>query len=61
MSNKPTNPEFQYEVILSEDPDTGELILPIPPQLMAEMGWVEGDTLDFDQDDRGRWVIRKIQ
>ena len=58
MSN-PTAPEFSYEVITQEDPQTGELILPIPPELMREMGWVEGDELKFDQDDQGRWIISK--
>lgn len=57
MTNK--TPEFQFEVILQEDPETGELILPIPPELMRQMGWVEGDNLDFNQDDKGRWVISK--
>ena len=56
---RPTAPEFTYEVILQEDPETGELMLPIPPELMREMGWTEGDELDFNQDDRGRWVISK--
>jgi hypothetical protein len=58
MSNN-TTPEFTYEVITQEDPETGELILPIPPELMKQMGWSEGDTLDFDQDDQGRWIISK--
>ena len=57
MTNK--SPEFNYEVILSEDPDTGELILPIPPELMQQMNWVEGDELSFDQDEQGRWIISK--
>jgi hypothetical protein len=52
-------PEFNYEVITQSDPETGELILPIPPELMKEMGWTEGDELSFDLDDRGRWVISK--
>jgi hypothetical protein len=56
---RPTAPEFTYEVITQEDPETGELILPIPKQLMEEMGWKEGDELSFDQDDQGRWVISK--
>jgi hypothetical protein len=59
MSNKSTVPEFQFEVITHEDPETGDLILPIPPELMKQMGWVEGDTLDFNQDVNGRWVISK--
>lgn len=58
MSNN-TTPEFTYEVITQEDPETGELILPIPPELMKQMGWREGDSLDFDQDDQGRWIISK--
>lgn len=55
----PTTPEFTYEVLLQEDPETGELILPIPPELMKQMGWREGDDLSFDQDDQGRWIISK--
>ncbi len=57
MTNK--TPEFRFEVILQEDPETGDLILPIPSELMSQMGWVEGDNLDFNQDDKGRWVISK--
>jgi hypothetical protein len=58
---KPTAPEFTYEVITQEDPETGDLLLPLPPELLREMGWVEGDTLDLDVDDLGRWVIQKKQ
>lgn len=58
MTNK--SPEFNYEVILTEDPETGDLILPIPPELMRQMGWREGDNLDFNQDDQGRWIISKV-
>jgi len=57
MSTK--TPEFTYEVITQEDPETGDLILPMPPELLREMGWVEGDELRFDLDDQGRWVISK--
>ena len=57
--NKPTEPEFRFEVITQEDPETGELILPIPPELMNQMGWKEGDELNFDLDDQDRWVISK--
>ncbi len=58
MSN---SPEFNYEVIVQEDPETGELILPLPPELLREMGWVEGDELKFDLDSQGRWIISKNQ
>ena len=34
-------------VTLVEDEDTGDLILPIGDELMAEVGWEVGDTLDW--------------
>ena len=33
----------KYIVSLEEDPKTGELILPIPDELLIEMGWSEGE------------------
>jgi hypothetical protein len=52
-------PEFNFEVVTQEDPETGELILPIPAELLREMGWSAGDELSFDLDDKGRWIISK--
>jgi hypothetical protein len=48
-----------YEVIVQEDPENGELLIPLPPELMTQMGWKEGDTFDFNQDDEGRIIIMK--
>jgi len=39
----------KYTVIVEQDPDTGELILPIPDKLLAEMGWNEGDELIWEE------------
>ena len=38
----------KYIVKVEEDPETGELILPIPIELLEEMGWVEGDELVWE-------------
>jgi len=39
----------KYIVSLEEDPKTGELILPIPDELIVEMGWSEGDELELEE------------
>ena len=39
----------KYIVSLEEDPKTGELILPIPDELLAEMGWGDGDELVWEE------------
>lgn len=56
MSNN--NPD-SYEIITQEDPETGDLIVPIPPMLLKQLGWVEGDTIEFTKDDQGRYVLSK--
>ena len=49
-----------YEVITQEDPETGDMLIPIPPHLLKELGWKEGDDIDFTIDDKGRIVLKKI-
>ena len=39
----------RYIVRLEEDPDTGELILPIPDELLVQVGWDEGDELIWEE------------
>jgi hypothetical protein len=49
----------RYEVITQEDPETGDLMVPLPPELLKQLGWVEGDSIDFSIDDKGRYVLQK--
>jgi hypothetical protein len=48
-------------VTLVEDEDTGDLILPIGDELMAEVGWEVGDTLDWVDNKDGSFTIMKKQ
>lgn len=50
----------RYEVITQEDPETGDLLLPIPPILLAQLGWKEGDDVEIGLDDQGRYVLSKV-
>lgn len=49
-----------YEVITQEDPETGDMLIPIPQHLLDELGWKEGDDVDFSIDDKGRVVLKKL-
>ena len=42
-----------------EDPDTGDLMLDLGIELCAELGWQEGDTLEWKDNKDGSWLIRK--
>lgn len=38
----------KWIVELEEDPDTGDLLMPIPPEVLALQGWDIGDVLTWD-------------
>jgi len=43
---------MDYTVELFENED-GDLVLPLPSELMEEVGWEEGDVLDFKIEEEG--------
>jgi len=51
--------DIRYEVITQEDPETGDLILPIPEPVLKSMGWKEGDEIDIDIDKEGKLYLKK--
>jgi len=59
MSKKKINDDVRYEVITHEDPETGDLILPIPPAILEAMNWKEGDTLDYEVTTNGSILLKK--
>jgi len=42
--------ETTWIITLEEDPETGDLIMPLPDELLAAQGWEVGDTLVWDVD-----------
>lgn len=49
----------RWTVIIEEDSSTGELILPLPSDLLTLQGWREGDTLNWIDNKDGTWSIQK--
>lgn len=47
-SRKNRNLDVRYEVITQEDPETGDLIVPVPPEVLESLGWKEGDEIEFE-------------
>ena len=48
-----------YEVITQEDPETGDLYITLPPELLQTMGWNEGDTIEWNKGEGGEWFLSK--
>lgn len=54
------NTDVKYEVISQVDPETGETIIPIPQELLDQLGWREGDEVNIIQNPDGTIVLNKV-
>lgn len=48
-----------WTITLEEDPETGDLILPFTDEILKELGWQEGDTLEWIDNKDGSWSLVK--
>ena len=48
-----------WTVTLEEDPETGDLILPFTNEILEELGWREGDVLEWEDNKDGSWSLVK--
>lgn len=48
-----------WTVTVEEDAETGDLILPLPAELLVMKGWQEGDTLNWQDNADGSWNLTK--
>jgi len=50
----------KWTVTLEADPENpGELMMPFPPELLAQMGWDYGDVLEWKEADHGSFTLTK--
>jgi hypothetical protein len=51
----------RWTIIVEEDPDTGDLILPLPAEMLQIQGWKEGDDLEWTDNKDGSWSLSKVK
>jgi len=49
----------KWIVTLEEDPETGDLILPLSDEILKGTGWKTGDVLEWIDNKNGSWTLRK--
>jgi hypothetical protein len=45
---------------VQEDPETGELFIVFPESLLVQLGWREGDDIQWVERPDGNWTIQKV-
>ena len=56
-----TDAKKTWTVIIEEDVETGDVILPFPQDMLDEVGWNPGDNLKWVDRGDGTWEIRKVE
>ena len=57
--NAPGIDDVRYEVITQEDPETGDLIIPIPEPVLKALGWKEGMEVEVELGQDGKIYLKK--
>lgn len=61
MSKKnPAKQDIRYEVIVQEDPETGDLIVPIPQPILDQLNLKEGEELKLDVGTDGKIYLKRV-
>jgi len=53
--------EESSTLVVQEDPETGDLFIELPQRLLKQLGWNEGDDLQWIQDTNGNWTVKKVE
>ena len=50
-----------WTINLEEDPETGDLILPLNDDILEQTGWKTGDSINWIDNKDGSWTMKKIE
>lgn len=50
----------KWTIKLEQDPETGDLIMPLTDEMLQQVGWGIGDTLIWEQNSDNSWSLRKV-
>ena len=51
---------MKQDIATIKEREDGELYLEFPEDIMEELGWNEGDTLEWKDNGDGSWTIMKV-
>ena len=56
-----TNTTTSWTLDVKEDPETGDKIIELPPDLLQSAAWKEGDALMWTDNKDGSWTLSKVE
>ena len=60
QNNQDNNQTKTWTADVENDPETGDQVLIFPPECLEEIGWKEGDDIEFSLREDGSILLEKI-
>jgi hypothetical protein len=54
-----TNEKSKWVLPVEEDPETKDLMITFPPELLAQAGWDSGDVITWQDNNDGSYTLTK--
>lgn len=51
----------RWTTTVQEDPETGDAVIEFPDDLLAAVGWQEGDVIKWTVDEDGTCILTKVE
>lgn len=51
--------DIKWLLEIEEDSESGNLVLPFPPDMLEAVGWQEGDEITWTENEDGSWTLSK--
>ena len=61
MAKKLSKSQIRYEVISQQDKENDDVLIPIPPVLLEQLGWREGDEIEIGLDSTGKYIFTRVE
>jgi hypothetical protein len=60
-TTKTSSKLYDKTSVVFEDPDSGELYIYLPEDMLLHLGWDEGTELEWIEDANGVWSLQKVK
>ncbi len=50
-----------FTATVEENLDTGEMIIPLPQEMIEKLGWTEDDEIKWTELPNGEWSLSKLE
>ena len=61
MAKKLSKSQIRYEVISQRDTENDDGLVPIPPVVLEQLGWREGDEIEIGLDSTGKYIFTRVE